>query len=78
MMYPCRVFDSVVRCATDRPLSIRNRCIIDVLGAFCVVNFFSVSIRVLVIGLSQKSFFFSVFDSSHFSHSELLIRHCQL
>ena len=48
---------------TDRPKSVRNRCVIEVLVAFlfCPLVFeFSVGIEVFVIGLSQISFFFSL------------------
>ena len=47
---------------TDRPESVRNRCIIEVFGGvWCcpLVVEFSVGIRVFIIGLSQISFFFS-------------------
>ena len=45
---------------TDRPKSVRNRCVIEVFGGvFCcpLVFEFSVGIEVFVIGLSQISFF---------------------
>ena len=48
---------------TDRPKSVRNRCVIQVLVAFfcCPLVFeFSVGIGVFVIGLSQISFFMSL------------------
>ena len=48
---------------TDRPKSVRNRCVIEVFGGvFYVVTFlldFSVSVGAFVIGLSQISSFFS-------------------
>ena len=48
---------------TERPKSVRNRCVIYVLVAFLCRHFlfleFSVGIRSSVIGLSQISFFFS-------------------
>ena len=48
---------------TDRPKSVRNRFVIEVLVAFlcCHVAFFDfyVDIETYVIGLSQISFFFS-------------------
>ena len=48
---------------TDRPKSVRNRCVIEVfVGVFvfsrCVLDF-SVSVGVFVVGLSQISSFFS-------------------
>ena len=46
---------------TDRPKSVRNRCVIEVLVAFlcCPLVFeLPVGIGVFVIGLSQISFFF--------------------
>ena len=49
---------------TDRPKSVRNRCVIEVFGGVCVccplVFEFSVGIRGFVIGLGQISFFFSL------------------
>ena len=49
---------------TDRPKSVRNRCVIEVFGGVCVccplVFEFSVGIGGFVIGLGQISFFFSV------------------
>ena len=48
---------------TDRPKSVRNRCVIDFLVAFCVVSWllnFSVGKVAFVIGLNQISFFFSL------------------
>ena len=48
---------------TDRPKSVRNRCVIEVFGGvFYVVTLlfgFSVSVGAFVIGLSQISSFFS-------------------
>ena len=48
---------------TDRPKSVRNRCVIEVFGGVCVccplVFEFSVGIGGFVIGLGQISFFFS-------------------
>ena len=48
---------------TDRPKSVLNRCVIEVLVAFlyCHVAFwiFSVGVGALVIGLSRISSFFS-------------------
>ena len=41
---------------TDRPKSVRNRCVIEVFGCFLD---FSVGVGAFVIGLSQISFFFS-------------------
>ena len=49
---------------TDRPKSVHNRCVIAVLVAFLCCPFvfeFSVGIGVFVIGLSQISFFCSLF-----------------
>ena len=45
---------------TDRPQSVRHRCVIEGFGgAFCVFMFlFSVGVGVFVIGLSQISSFF--------------------
>ena len=48
---------------TDIPMSVRNRCVIDVLVAFlrCQLVFeFSVGIGAFVIGLNPISFSFSV------------------
>ena len=49
---------------TDRPKSVRNRCVIEVFGGVCVccplVFEFSVGIGGFVIGLGQISFFFSL------------------
>ena len=50
---------------TDRPKSVRNRCVIEVFVAFCVVTF-SVGVGAFVIGMSQISSFFSFF--SHYSY----------
>ena len=48
---------------TDRPKSVRNRCVIEVFGGVCVccplVFEFSVGIGGFVIRLGQISFFFS-------------------
>ena len=48
---------------TDRPKSVRNRCVIEVFsGVFCVVMLdFSVSVGAFVIGLSQISSFFLMY-----------------
>ena len=50
---------------TDRPRSVRNRCVIEVFGGVCVccplVFEFSVGVGGFVIGLGQISFFFSFF-----------------
>ena len=48
---------------TDRPKSVRNRCVIEVFGSVfvlshCFLNF-SVGVGAFVIGLSQISSFFS-------------------
>ena len=48
---------------TDRPKSVRNRCVIEVVGGVfmlsrCFLDF-SVGVGAFVIGLSQISFFFS-------------------
>ena len=52
---------------TDRPKSVRNRCVIEVFGGVCVccplVFEFSVGIGGFVIGLGQISFFFSLLSS---------------
>ena len=49
---------------TDRPMSVRNRCVIEVFGGVFVLSRclldFSVGVGAFVIGLSQISFFFSV------------------
>ena len=49
---------------TDRPKSVRNRCVIDVFVVVCVLSRcfldFSVGVRAFVIGLSQLSFFLSI------------------
>ena len=51
---------------TDRPKSVRNRCVIEVFGGVCMccplVFEFSVGIGGFVIGLGQISFFFSVYN----------------
>ena len=49
---------------TDRPKSVRNRCVIEVFGGVfvlsrCFLDFF-VGVGAFVIGLSQISFFFSL------------------
>ena len=47
---------------TDRPESVRNRCVIEVLVVICVVTLllgFSMGVGDFVIGLSQISSFFS-------------------
>ena len=54
------------RTSTDRPKSVRNRCVIEVLVVFfklsrCFLDF-SVSVGAFVIGLSQISSFFSYAD----------------
>ena len=53
---------------TDRPKSVRNRCVIDfflVAFVYCLLVFeFSVGIAGFVIGLSQIYFFFSL-DSTN-------------
>ena len=51
---------------TDRPKSVRNRCVIEVFcGVFvfsrCFLDF-SVGIRAFVIGLSQISTFFTLYE----------------
>ena len=55
---------------TDRPKSVRNRCVIEVFGIVCVccplVFEFSVGIGGFVIGLGQISFFFSCFSVLRF------------
>ena len=48
---------------TDRPDSVRNRCVIEIVGGIfvlsrCFLNFAMV-LRVFIIGLSQLSSFFS-------------------
>ena len=53
---------------TDRPKSVRNRCVIKVLVAFfmlsrCFLDF-SVGVGAFVIGLSQISSFFSAIKNS--------------
>ena len=53
---------------TDRPKSVRNRCVIEVFDGVCVccplVFEFSVGIGGFVIGLGQISFFFSLIITS--------------
>ena len=48
---------------TDRPKSVRNRCVIEVFGCVFVLSLcvfeFSVGVGYFVIGLSQISSFFS-------------------
>ena len=48
---------------TDRPKSVRNRCVIEVFGGFlmsrCFLDF-SVGVGAFVTGLSQISSFFSI------------------
>ena len=63
----------VVVTPTDNPKPVHNRCVIEVVGGvffFCccchLVVEFSVGIRVIVIGLSQISFFFSYTCDSNF------------
>ena len=55
---------------TDRPKSVRNRCVIEVFGGVCVccplVFGYSVGVRGFVIGLGQISFFFSRPDMLRF------------
>ena len=50
---------------TNRPKSVRNRCVIEVLVTFFVLSRwfmdFSVGVGALVIGLSQISAFFSYY-----------------
>ena len=58
----------VVVTTTDRPKSVRNRCVIEVLMAFWCCKFcfeFSVGIGAFVIGLCQISLYFS--DWLHFN-----------
>ena len=47
---------------TDRPKSVRNRCVIEVFGGVFVLSrcfwYFSVGVRAFVIGLSKTSSFF--------------------
>ena len=45
------------------PKLVRNRCVIEVFGgvfvlSLCILDFFSDGVRVVVIGLSQISYFF--------------------
>ena len=50
---------------TDRPKSVRNRCLIELFcGVVCVV---SVGVGAFVIGLSQISSFFSLFTGAIFA-----------
>ena len=48
---------------TDRPKSVRNRCVIEVFGGVCVLSRcflgFSVGVGAFVIGLSLVSSFFT-------------------
>ena len=49
---------------TDRPKSVRNRCVIKVFGGVCLLSRcflggFSVGVLAFVIGLNQISSFFS-------------------
>ena len=50
---------------TERPKSVRNRCVIEVFGRVFVLSRcfsdFSVGVRTFVIGLSQISSFFSFY-----------------
>ena len=50
---------------TDRPKSVRNRCLIDLFVALCVLSLcpFGISdgVGAFVMGLSQISSFFSLF-----------------
>ena len=54
----------VVVAPTDRPMSVRNRCVIELFGGVFVLSFcpvdISVGIRAFVIRLSQISSFFSL------------------
>ena len=53
----------VVATPTDRPKSIYNRCVIDVLVASLCCRWFvefSVDMRILVVRVSQIPFFFSL------------------
>ena len=58
---------------SDRPKSVRNRCVIEVfrgvfvLSLFFLFYFFFVGVGVFVIGLSQISSFFSSSQNSQFS-----------
>ena len=48
--------------STGHPMSVRNRCVIEILVAFCVATLLfgvSVGVRVFVKGLSQMSSLFS-------------------
>ena len=48
---------------TDRPKSVRNRCVSEVFGGVfvlsCCILDFSVGVGAFIIGLSQISYFFS-------------------
>ena len=49
--------------STDRPKSVRNRCVIEVFGGVCVLSFGFLIFcwyRGFVMGLIQISFFFSL------------------
>ena len=52
---------------TDRPTSVRNRCAIELFMALFVLSLcpfgISVGVGAFVIGLSQISFFFSLFTN---------------
>ena len=52
---------------TDRPKSVRNRCVIQVFGGVFVLSLgfldFSLGVRACVIGLSQISSFFLLFQN---------------
>ena len=70
----------------DRPKSVSNRCVIDVLGAFlyCHVAFldFYVHVGAFVMGLSQISSLFSWWDAFHEKESVpppfkiIVLKHC--
>ena len=66
-IYICIYASGVTACySTDRPKSVRNRCVIEVLVAFFMFSYcfldFSVGVGAFVKGLSQiSSFFFSLF-----------------
>ena len=65
---------------TDRPKSVRNRCVIEVFGGVCVLSLvfeFSVGIGGFVIGLSQISFIFSLSDSQ-FQYTSSIINMMQV
>ena len=55
----------VIDTPTDRPKSVRNHCVIEVFGGVFVLSRcfldFSVGVGALFIGLSQISFFFSLY-----------------